>query len=182
MKFPCLSLLLVFSFVATAALADKPEGKKKGKQRDNRLVANLLKGLEAVNLTEEQTAKVKEKGKEVGSTVTKINKEAGLNGEIMKKRSAAAKAIREGSEKMKAGPELVAKINEKAGLTEEQAKAFAEVDELRNGLKKEIVAMLTDEQKAKLPQNLKRFANEVKTGKKKGGKKEGGKNKKKADA
>ena len=144
--------------------------KKKGKRgQQNNVAAQLLKQLEPVELTADQIAKAKELGKAAAAKMKEIREEAGITDELTKKRAEAAKSMRDSDKK---GKELAAAINEAAGLSEGQVAAMAKFTEVRMKFQKDVVALLTDEQKENLPERLQRAG-------KKGGK---GKGKKKKDA
>ena len=58
-------------------------------------------------------------------------------------------------------PGEVAKLaNEKAGLSKEQAEAMKKINLMRTDLMKKAVAMLSEEQKAKLPKQMVRRINQ----------------------
>ena len=78
------------------------------------------------------------------------------------------------------GKEMVAAVNAKAGISDEQAKAFAELNAGRMEFQKSVVAMLTDEQKAKLPKQMTRGGGKKGDAKKGDAKKGDAKGKKKA--
>ena len=66
-------------------------------------------------------------------------------------------------------------FNEAAGLSEAQIAAIKKVSEARQKFQKDVLALLTDEQKEKLPEKLTRAAN-------RGGERAKGNKKKKKDA
>jgi Spy/CpxP family protein refolding chaperone len=175
-----MNLKTIASF-ALAALLISPvmaadEAKEKGKKgKGNRGASpatQLIKALEVVGLTDEQKTKIKEMGKEAGEMTKKLREEGGITNELMKKRSEAQKAVRESGVK---GKEMQAAIAEKAGLTEAQVAAFTKLTAARTNFQKAAMALLTDEQKAKVPEKMQRLL--------KGGNEKGkGKKKKKKDA
>ena len=81
--------------------------------------------------------------------------EAGITPALMKKRVEAQKSLKDS---VKKGKELQAAINEAAGFTEAQSAAFAKVAEARTAFQKQVIALLTDEQKENLPQAMKRLS------------------------
>lgn len=171
MKFKMFAVVVLGGLLAMPVMAqdDAAKAKEKGKRRGQPNVATqMLKQLSELNLTEEQTAKIKAMGAEAAKEMKAINTEAGLTRELMKKRAAAMKTARESGKK---GKEMAAAVNEAAGLTEAQAAGFAKMALVRTKLQKGIVALLTDEQKANLPPAMKRMTSEKK-GKGKGKKKD----------
>ena len=167
------ALALAAMLVSPVMAEDEAKGKKKKAKgnRGNSTAMQLIKALAPVGLTDEQTTKIKELGKASSEAIAKIRKDSGLTPEVMKKRTEAQKALKESGKK---GKELAAAIAEKAGLSEAQIASFKKMNEARMGFQKSVIGMLTDDQKAKLPEKLQRFA-------KAGQAKKGGKKKKKAE-
>ncbi len=167
-------LVLTLALVVTVS-ADDAKPKKKGERAGgkNAGVAQLLKPFEAVDLTEEQTAKIKALGKAMNEKSEAIREEAGITQELMKKRAAAMKEARESGKK---GKELAAEVDAKAGLSEAQVNAMKKVTELRQKFMQDAVALLTPEQKENLPARVKG------AGKAEGKEKAKGKGKKKKEA
>ncbi|WP_442509526.1 Spy/CpxP family protein refolding chaperone [Novipirellula sp. SH528] len=167
-------LVLTLALVVTVS-ADDAKPKKKGERAGgkNAGVAQLLKPFEAVDLTEEQTAKIKVLGKAMNEKSEAIREEAGITQELVKKRAEAMKAARESGKK---GKELAAEVDAKAGLSEAQVNAMKKVTELRHKFMQDAVALLTPEQKENLPARVKG------AGKEEGKEKGKGKGKKKKDA
>lgn len=158
MKSRLFGVALMAAMMVVPALAqdDAATKKKRAQQRGQQNVtAMLLKQLEAVKLTDEQVSKIKELGKTATAKMNAIREEAGITPELMKKRTEAQKALQESGKK---GKELQAAINKEAGLNEAQIAAQQKTAEVRTTLQKQVIALLTDEQKEKLPQNLKRVA------------------------
>ncbi|TWU55121.1 Spy/CpxP family protein refolding chaperone [Rubripirellula reticaptiva] len=171
MKFKMLGAIVMAAVLAAPAIADDADGakkKKKGQNRGPSASAQIIKQLESVNLTEAQTAKIKELGKAADASMKTIREEAGLTPELMKKRMEAQKSVRETGKK---GKEAAEAVNEAAGLTAEQSAAFAKMNEARTTFQKSVVALLTDTQKEGLPKAMLRT-----------GKPAGEKGKKKKDA
>lgn len=182
MSFRSIAALALAAIMVAPALADDAKKKKKGKERPARSASGaLLKQLEVVGLTDEQKSKIAE----LGAAVTAARKEAGITPEIQKKLAEAQKSMKDSELK---GKERMAAIQKAAGLTEAQAAALKKSNELRMKMHKEVFALLSDEQKAKLPEKLKKMAEASKrggakkAGAKKAGEKKGGAKKKKKDA
>ncbi len=146
---------LMLLVVSNLQAEDTKKGKKK-KGANRSVQAQILKSLEDVGLTKEQTAKINAMGNDVSAAIKKVNEDAGINAEVMKKRAEAAKSLKDSDKKGKARQ---AAIIEAAGLTEKQAAALTKTTELRQKFQRDVIGMLTDEQKEKLPTALKRFAN-----------------------
>ena len=164
------ALALAALLVAPSIAADDDaKGKKKKNARGN-AAGQLIKQLEPVGLTEDQIAKIKELGKASTTAMAQVKKDAGITAELMKKRQAAMKELKDSGKK---GKELAAAINAKAGISEAQAEALVKANTSRQKLQRDVMAILTDEQKAKLPEKMQRFL--------KAGKKGGAKKKKKAE-
>ena len=163
--------------VAPVMAQDEAKAKSKNKKKAGGSPAmQLIKQLESVGLTEDQTKKIKEMGKASMEALTKMKEEAGITADVMKKRAEATKAVKDSGKK---GKEMAAAIAEKAGLSKEQMEVFGKMNTARQKLQREVVAMLTDEQKAKLPEKMQRLMKAG--GKKASGKKGGAKKKKKAE-
>lgn len=155
MKFQLLSVIALTVMMVLPATADEVETKKKkGKKGQQRgMASQLIKRLEEVKLTEEQVSKINEAGKVADQKAKEIRKTAGLTREVMKKHAAARKNFANVELK---GKERVAAIIKKAGMNEDQAKALKQINGLRTKMNKEVIAMLTDEQKEMLPARMKR--------------------------
>lgn len=168
MKARLLSAVALAAILTTPVFAadDEAEKKKKGKQTRGRqnAAAQLIKQLADVGLTEDQVAKIKELGANVSKEMKSLRETAGITPELMKKRTAAVKAMKESDKK---GKELQAAINKEAGFTEAHAEAIKKVNAARMKFQKDVVALLTDEQKEKLPARMKRAAGAKKAGGKK---------------
>ena len=126
----------------------KAEGKKKGVQ-SRALV--LPKGIE---LSDEQEAKVKKIRMEFMPKIKKAMEATNsvMTPEVKKKMAAARKEAAKAGKKGKEAREAVMAA---AGLTAEQEKAMndaqKEITSIRQDFMKKVSAILTDEQKAKLP-------------------------------
>ncbi|MGI9473896.1 MAG: Spy/CpxP family protein refolding chaperone [Rubripirellula sp.] len=170
MNLKMIGAIALAALIATPVLAqDEAAGKKRKRGGQQNAGTQLIKQLQDVGLTDEQTAKIKELGKVIGAKMKSMKEDAGITAELTKKRAEIQKAMKDSDLK---GKDLMAAINEKAGFTEAQAAALKAVNEVRVKFQKEVVGMLSDEQKAKLPERLQRSGN---AGKGKG------KNKKKSD-
>jgi hypothetical protein len=160
-----LAFALLFTTVVVAQDAPKQK-KNRGAAGGNNAATNVLKQLKDVGLTDEQKTKIEAMAKKSMTDMRDARKEAEITPELTKKRMAAQKELQESGKK---GAELIAAVNEKAGITESQAKFFKKMAESRTALLKGAVALLTDEQKEKLPQRVKRMASgEERRGKGKG--------------
>ena len=179
MKFKSIAALALVAMMVAPALGADDEKKKerKGKKGAQRSpVAAMLKQLEPVKLTDDQVAKIKAIGEKVQAAMKSAREEAGITPELQKKLVAAQKSVAD--QKLK-GKERTAAVHKAAGLSEAQSAALAKLNAARGKMNSEIMAVLTDDQKANLPEKLKRLANPKKGGAKKGDKKGGAKKKKK---
>ena len=144
--------LMIVALVALTTLPALAQQEKK--KRANANPANqLLKQLSDVELSDEQVAKIKELGAKTQESIKKVSKEAGLTAQVLKKRREAVASLKDSDKKGKA---KIAEINEKAGLDEAQVSAVTKSNEMRQKLKADIVGLLSDEQKEKLPKAFQR--------------------------
>ncbi|OYP31039.1 hypothetical protein [Rhodopirellula sp. MGV] len=157
MKNKILGVAIALVLASPLAAADEKPNKKKGQR--NQVSVQMMKQLEKAELTEEQQAKLKELAKKANAEMQTLRKEAGLTPELMKKRAEAQKEIKESGE-VKKPAELFAEANKQAGLNEKQAAALKKANDVRAELLKKAVAMLSDEQKSKLPKQLLRRGSE----------------------
>ncbi len=155
MRFKWLSVAILSAVMVAPVMADDDvKEKKKGKKDQERgMATQLIKRLEDVKLTEDQVAKIKEIGKAADEKAKEISDNSGLTAELVKKHAAAQKSLKDSGLKRK---ELVAAVNEKAGLSEDQATAMKAVNAIRMKMQKDVIALLTDEQKGALPEQMKR--------------------------
>lgn len=155
MKFRSIAALALSALMVSPALADdEAKAKKKNKQRNRQSAsAQLVKQLKSVGLTDDQVAKIKELGAKATDEMNSIRESAGITAELQKKRIAIQKKLRESDKK---GKELIAAINKEAGFTEAHAAAQKKANAVRMKLHHDALALLTDEQKAKLPERLQR--------------------------
>ena len=156
-KIFCLAFAVMF---ASVAVADDEPAKKKRRATNprNNMVTAVMKQLEKAELTDEQKTKIQELAKKSMAQLKEARQAAGITPELMKKRAAAMKELRETGEKKKL-VELTAEANKKAGVTEQQAEVFKKSNAARAALIKSAVALLSDEQKEKLPKQLLRGRN-----------------------
>jgi len=140
-----LSLALALVIAAPLFAADKERKKKPRKKPDP--AARVLKRFEKAELTEEQVAKVKELAAKVAKETAECRKKAALTPDQQKARKEAMeKAKAEGKE----GRELYAAARDAVKLSPDQEAAMKEVRKAQDAMMKEIMGMLTDEQKAKV--------------------------------
>lgn len=167
-----LAFALLFSTVVVADDAPAKKKKRDGAGRKS-AAANVLKQLKDVGLTDEQKTKIQALAKKSRAEMLAAREEAGITPELMKKRYAAMKELRESGKKP---GEIFAAVNKQLDLNEAQVKALKQANTARTNLLKSAVALLTDEQKAKLPERLLKS-----TGKRGKGKGKGKGKKKKAE-
>jgi hypothetical protein len=147
--------VLAAVLVVPVSAADDDAKKKKGRRGQQNAATQLLKQLEKVGLTDEQIAKTKELGKAAAAEMKAIRDEAGITQELTKKRTEVQKSMKDSDKK---GKDLVAAINKEAGFSEAQAASLVKANAVRMKFQRDVVALLTDEQKAKLPERLQRAA------------------------
>ncbi len=165
------TVALTVILVSPAFAQDDAKGKKKkNAQKGRSPAAQLIKQLEPVGLTEDQVKKINEMAKASAAEAKKMKEDAGITTELLKKRTEAQKALKESGKK---GKEMTAAVNEKAGITAAQAEVFAKLNTSRQKMQRAVIAMLTDDQKSKLPEKMQRLLKAA------GGKKKGGEKKKK---
>jgi hypothetical protein len=93
-------------------------------------------------------------GKEAMTAMTALRKEVELSPELQKKRAEVMKTMKDSELK---GKERAAAINKEAGLSEKQAAALVKVNETRLAFQRKIYGMLSDEQKAALPEKMQKL-------------------------
>ena len=163
MKFKSLALVMVMMIspvVADEATAEK----KKKKARGNNGTAQLMRQFKEVEFTAEQKGKVETLVKEAAAAMKSAREDAGITAEMLKKRAAAQKELKESGKKP---GELMKAVNEKAGFSEKHAAGLKKANQVRQKLIKDVVALLSEEQKGKLPERVLQSANR-KAGKKNG--------------
>lgn len=171
MKFRPLALIL--ALMISPVIAEETDGKKKKKARGNNGTAQLMRQFKGIEFTDEQKGKVDTLAKEAAAAMKAAREEAGITAEMLKKRAAAQKEIRAAEKESGKKPaELMKAVNEKAGFTEKHAEGLKKANQIRQKLVKDVVALLTDEQKAKAPEKLIQAATR-KPAKKKGKKSKG---------
>lgn len=138
------TLALAIVIASPLLAAEGKKGKKKAKPQEP--AAQLLKSLEKAELTAEQVDKIKELAAACAEKIKAIEEKAGLTPEQKKARQEAqAKAKEEG----KKGKEVMEAVMAAMNLSDAQKAAMKEVEQLRAGLRKEALALLSAEQKAK---------------------------------
>lgn len=143
-------LVLVCLAVAIAlplAAQEEKKRKKKGNANKARQTAlgNFVKQLSAkVDLTEEQTAKIKKLQNEAQPKIAEANKVFGKKRRELT--AARKKAIADG----KKGKAAQAAAEDAVGLTAEQKAAIVKSRELQQGFQKAVLALLTTEQQEKV--------------------------------
>ena len=132
--------------IASPLLAAEGKRGKKAAAKPQDPAASILKTLEKAELTPEQVTKIKELAKAWAEKIKAAEDKIGLSPEQKKARQEAmAKAKADG----KTGKEAKAAVDEAMKLTDEQKAAQKEASEVRAGMMKEVMALLTVEQKAK---------------------------------
>lgn len=146
MKSVVRTLLTLALAVVIASPLLAAEGKRGKKAPAQDPAAFLLKSLEKAELTPEQVTKIKELVKAWADKIKAADDKVGLTPEQKKARQEAmAKAKADG----KTGKEAKAAVDEAMKLTDEQKAAQKAADEVRASMRKEAMALLTAEQKAK---------------------------------
>lgn len=139
-----LTLVLAVVIASPLMAGEGKRGKKPRKAPDP--AAFLLKSLEKAELTPEQVTKIKELASACADKIKAAEEKVALTPEQKKARQEAqAKAKADG----KTGKEAKQAVEEAMKMTDEQKAAQKEVDELRANLRKEAMALLSAEQKAK---------------------------------
>ncbi|MEM0926540.1 MAG: hypothetical protein AAGJ83_10920, partial [Planctomycetota bacterium] len=167
---PMKSHLLCLTIALLVSPAVAQETKKRDRAGGRMNPANfVLKQFKEADLTDEQEAKIKELAQAYGKETLAMREKVGLTAEIMKKRAAAQKELKESGLKAK---ELAQAVNEKAGITKEQAAVLQKSNTLRIQMIVKAYAMLTADQQGKLPERIQTTATkEPAKGKGKGKKK-----------
>jgi hypothetical protein len=145
--------LMVLAVVAVPCFAQEGKKKKKGNAAPPQAIRQLLNKTEKLDLTAEQSAKLKEIVAQYTPKFRELNQKTNnlLTAEQKKARNEAnAKNKAEG----KTGKEAQAAVAAALALTPEQQKTQAEIQasakELSRSLNKDVQAILTAEQKEKL--------------------------------
>jgi len=150
-----MSMLLITSFVFSGAVNGQDEAKPKGKKQQGQMsmVDQFLKQLEPAALSDDQKGAIKEMMAAVQKDITAKRTEAGVTAEILKKRTTARK---EGTEAGKKGAELKKHVEAALGLSEDQLKVLDETEKALTKAKQEAGKKLTDDQIAKLPEQVRK--------------------------
>jgi len=146
-KLFALAFAALMTVSATAGEDAKP---KKERMRGSDPTRRITKALQAVELTSDQNKAVQAATAQFQATMTSL-REAGLNQELMKKRAQAMKEARAAGLK---GKEMRAKVME--SVSAEEADLFAQAMKASRTLRQSIAKVLTDEQRATLPENVRR--------------------------
>ena len=154
MKMKFFGMLALVALVVSPSFADD-NGKRKNKRKKQArgMAVQLINKLDAVQLTDDQAAKVNELGKKADAKAKDIREEFELTRELMRKRAQAQRELKEAGKK---GKELFAAINERVGITEDQVKGLKQINAVRAQLQKDVIALLSEEQKEALPDRMKR--------------------------
>ncbi len=158
--------LLFAVLIANNAMSQQKANKKNQGDPSARMVATLMKGLEPAELTAEQKKEIEELYTKAAKEVAAKRKEAEMPANLTKKRADAAKEAKESGLK---GKKLQAAIDEKLGLTKEQAACWTSTTEMLAKAKLSVGKLLTAEQIAKVKAPLKNALTGKSGGKKKQG-------------
>ena len=132
-----LALFVVAVIALPLAAAEKEKKERKGPRKQDPAAA-ILKKLEKAELTEEQVAKIKQ----LAAAVAEKTKEASAKAALTDQQKAAMKKAREEGKK---GEDLKKAVT----LTEAQQAAAKVVSEAQGAMMKEVMGLLTPEQKEK---------------------------------
>ncbi len=147
------ALLVAMTTTAFAQDADKKKKKKK-EAAQPQAITQMMKKVEALGLTDDQNAKLKAIGSEFAPKFAELNKKmASTLTDDQKK--AKAEAVAQAKADGKKGKEAAEAVAAAVKLTDEQKKVDEEVKasmkSLTADLNKAVMAVLTPEQKEKLP-------------------------------
>lgn len=145
-------LFLIGSFTGLVLAQEK--GAKKATRAT--VYSLVTRGFEKAKLTDEQKAKIKEITDKIQVEVDKIRTDAGLTAEMDKARTEATKKAKDAG---KAGKDLQAAGVE--GLTDGQKEGYKKVDAEVQKVKKLVFELLTEEQKANLPEEVRKNLSKV---------------------
>lgn len=152
----CLLSLSLAAFLLSPVMAEDAKAKKnKPNARKEQPAVQLPKD---ITLTDEQKTKVAELEKEFAPKMKELREKLDkvMTEEQKKARLEVMKEAREKAKDGKKGKELAQAIKDAMKLTEEQQKSYDETDKkivaLRQEILEKVKPLLTDEQKAKLPQ------------------------------
>ncbi|QEG39273.1 hypothetical protein [Roseimaritima ulvae] len=159
LKLRALAVFALSAVIVSGAFADDPQENQKRKKKaaaQNRSPATqLLRQLEkaGVTLSEEQQEKTAALATALKKDLAEARKAGGLTPELLKKRAEAGKAARQAGQK---GKELRAAVDAAVPLTDQQTEAMKSIAGKQQQFRKDFLAVLTDEQKEKLPAQLTR--------------------------
>jgi Spy/CpxP family protein refolding chaperone len=139
-KFVLFALVLAIALPLAAAEREKKKAKKKGEGRADQ-VAQMLAKLKKLDLPEETTAKIKELGVQYREKMAECRKV------LQPVQKAMAEARKQATAAGKKGKELRQAVEAAVELTEEQKQAMAKLRELNMQMRKEIMGLLTPEQR-----------------------------------
>ncbi len=162
MQFRAIVVLALAAVVAFPAVGQDKSAKKIAKDKSNAqdfLANSLIKKLKPVGLTDDQVSKIKEMGAKLQEEFKAAREAGGITKEVQAKLAAAQKSMKDSKLK---GKERLAAIYKAAGINEKQSEAIKKSNEIRGKLKKEVLALLTDAQKEKLPASMKNAAKKKK--------------------
>ena len=148
-------LVLVIALLLASPLsaAEKKRKGERGKKKPRKLPVAVFVP-KSIELTDDQKAKVDEINKEYGPKLVEFQKKMAtiLTPEQRKARGEAFKAAREAGKK---GEEMRKAVQAALKLSDDQKKKLAELQKeqkpIRDEARKKFIALLTPEQKAKLP-------------------------------
>jgi hypothetical protein len=108
----------------------------------------MLKRMEAVNLTDDQTASFNRLSADLRKRIDGLRARAGITKEIVQRRDEVYSQLKKSKVK---GDELWSQLQKKANLTDAQRDVFKETQEQYGVFKKDAIKILTDEQRSQLP-------------------------------
>lgn len=144
-----LAMMVVIALVAAPAItaeADKKKKKKKNRSRATRVVPRLDRQLSALELSDEQKAKLKELRASLAPKLVAARKKGKLSKTQREARSQAQKKAKSEGKKGKA---IRAAVAAAAELTDDQKAAQAEIRKLQGEYRRGVMGMLTADQIAK---------------------------------
>jgi hypothetical protein len=151
----CLAAALVISPVFAE---DAPAKKGKKGEKAKPASAFMMEKLNAIELTDDQKAKLAEVAAEFDASMKSLRDE-GLTQELSKKKAEAMKKAREEGKK---GKELETEVMASLDVTEEQQALLKKAAEAQAKFQKGMATMLTEEQIATLPEATQQQLNRIK--------------------
>ncbi|MEM7144726.1 MAG: Spy/CpxP family protein refolding chaperone [Verrucomicrobiota bacterium] len=143
------TLILLLTLTPLPAAFSQEEPNKKNLYN----VVLLMRRLEPINLTDEQSAQISTLNNQVIEEVHTIRENAGITKELILKRDEVyQELVKNGSVK---ADDFIPHLAERLNLTEAQAKAFADTVTAKSKYKQNVMAVLTDDQKAQLKKSKK---------------------------